>query len=438
MIFEYLFGRLVQMLKVAKDSICRILKGKNGLSTAILAHPPGLSTLGAVFSIGGQDGSVSGETFVTLKAKIFDAIQSPENAYRHGISTCVSIQKEFSVVTFQFLPEVSSKARTIFERMFDGRMPSSISAGMARHNMTQQEPLGLLTPKLKLESMACAASFDNPKHKIDVYTDSVSSVKVSDSILKSFKSKCLLIGSEDQAELLTQLGNSFPENNTKIDSVASKFTPGIISRKSSGFATAGDMLLKNPNNADVSLSWNAVPITSDKFFTYKVLEKLFGGGSSFSSEGLGVGTASSLLSKYVLYRLHSCEQIRAHFNPYSANGLFSVVFNVPGDDLKKAARMISNAINRADSISDETFRAAKEQAALEYLKMIDVGYVRFEEFGTQTLFFGEGKSSAGIVEAMRSVTKDDCMKVIEETMKSKPSVALIGKGNPIDVLENWK
>ena len=425
------------MLKVAREASCRIFTGKNGVKTGILAHPAGVSTLGAVFALGGQDGKHSGETYITLKSKVFEAISSPQSCYRYGISTHVAVEKENCAVLFQFLQESSARALAIFEKLFDGRTPSNISVGLARYDLGRQGLLGVATPATLLESLAYAASFDEPRAKTKVFPRVPERVAFNVDLLKRLSASCILIGSPDQQEALQKFSESLPKSVIAARPSRTHFAPGLIARERPKMGIVGGKVVKRPSNVDFAMAWEAGNVAAEDFFAFKVMEKVFGGGSAFSSDGLGVGTVSSLLSKHVLYRLPSCEDIRASFCPYRTNGLFTVTVNVPGDEMKRAGRMVKNAIDRLPEIDDGVLSAAKEQAILSHLKDLDSGKNRMLEFGNDLLCYGEGKSVAGVVSALRGVTKDQLCAAFKKTFASNPTVAVIGNGKPESVLEAW-
>ena len=112
--------------------------------------------------------------------------------------------------------------------------------------------------------------------------------------------------------------------------------------------------------------------------------------------------------------------------------------NIPSDHFQRLGRMIANAISRVPDVPDSSLAAAKEQAALEYLKAIDRGNLRFQEFAVQNLWLGEAKSAAGIVNALRSVTRTQILEAYKRTFATRPTIALIGQGNPNDLLAEWR
>ena len=426
------------MLKVARESGCRIFKAPNGVRTGILAHPSGVSTLGAIFAIGGQDGKHSGETYVTLKSKVFEAIGSAQTCYRHGISTHVAIGKESSAVLLQFLPESSERAFAIFERLFDGRKPSTINIGLARFDLNRQALLGAANPSTLLQSLSYSASFSEPGSKSKVFARAPDRVAFNESLLNRLSTSCVLVGSEDEQTTLEKFSERLPKSTISDRPAKTPFSPGLISRARHTAGVIGDKVLKRPDNVDFAMSWEAPNVTSHDYFVFKVMEKALGGGSSFSSDGLGVGTVSSLLSKHVLYRLVSCEDIRANYFPYQTNGMFAVTVNVPADAMKRASRMIGNAIAKLPEIDASTVEASKEQAVLEYLKGLDNSKNRMVEFGNQILWYGEGKAVSAIVDAIRSVTKEQLVDAFKKTFGTKPTVAVIGNAKPESAIEEWK
>lgn len=424
------------MLKLAADPQSSSLVLENGVKIAVLKHPRGLSTIGVHLSIGGIDSDRSGQSFITIGSKLRDAIGSPQYAFRKGISTKFDFHPEYANILFQFQPESTGSANIMLDKFFFDNKVSPIAVTESIEELSMQELMGNLRPSDILASSACAASFPGTKYSVECYTNDTKDLHPNQQILDNLQYNATFFGSADQIGQLKSLASTFKikKEEKKIEPIT--FQPGVNIRKSSGLSFSGNKLIKGANIPHLAISFPAGSIFSNDFYTYKVIQKIFGGGQAFSSEGLGAGL-NSLLYKNILARIPSVEEIRCKYEPYKVAGLMSIQFQAHEEKVPRITNALKYCIEQALQIGKEHLDSAREQAVLEYLKTIDQSQQRFVEFGTQYGLIGKSIAPATIVEAIRSVTISDVIKCVENSFKRKPSVSVIGDSDPELVYNAW-
>ena len=421
------------MLKLRKDPLSLLFTSKNGVSSALLKSPHSISAIGAFFSFGAEDSAKSGQSFLTLQAKLFDSIGSPENMFRFGITPIMEVKRDHSHVLVTFLRESEKQANDVLQKLFSNTPPSRHSLGMARKVLAEAEVAGEINTSCIFESAACAASYNEPCHRVEVFNDRPYELSPNNEILANLGSSALLFGSDDQENnlrsLAEKLGTYIPKKRKQ-----SVFNPGTFSKKSSKVVFRGNTREKYPDMELCVFSFPSVSYNADDFLAYKIIEKIFGGGSSFSSEGMGVGANSLLYTNAISF---STEFINSYFFPYEKNGLFSFGLKASPDAFRMVSRKLAHTAKKAFEINDELFEGAKEQAVFGILKETEKIEDRFSNFALQNSIWGEAKETSSIVEAIRSVPKSQVLKCLEKTFSSPPSVSIIGSTKPEELQESW-
>jgi hypothetical protein len=391
--------------------------------------------LGVALPWGSQDGRISGDALFTIHAKIFDALGSPEDAFRNCVSSLCIVKNDVSVVNFTFRPEMVKEGMAVMERFLSNKSPAPEALALSRDSLNAQgDDLSELVREL-----AVTASFSDERSKRRPHALSAKDIDAltpNSVFVSGLGPSSLLFGSSDRESNLLQMADMFSSQTSKREIAnPTPFTPGVFVHRTSGVKMLGDKLLKRPDYSHVCLSWPGPSVTSDSFFTFHVLSKLFGGGTMFSSEGLGIGY-SSILYQRVLGRSLGCEDVGCHLMSSRSNGLVEISFQSSVNTIKKTSQLIKLAVDCALKATEDEIDAGRERAVMSYLKSID-GPNRFLEAGIHEVQWGEMKDPAGVVNGLRSVTRDQIFKAIENTFKGIPSVAVIGDGKPEDANGVW-
>lgn len=422
------------MLNLHKNPLSSIKIAKNGVKTALLKSVEGISAIGAYFSIGAEDSPNSGQTFLTFHAKLLDSIGSPENMFRYGITPYLNVHRENANLLLTFLPESTKYANMVLDQMFSRQTPSKQSIATTYKILSEQEKAGTITFEEIFEEVAHSASYNDPKHRIGVYNNNPYTLTANEDILTKLKSSAVLFGTADEENNLLSLAASLSSPKLK-EFNESQFISGICSKKASTEAFRGSILQKNQEMRYGVLSFPASSYLSDDYFVYKVIQKIFGGGSEFSSEGLGVGI-NSLIYKNALS--FGTEFLRCFYFPSQKNGLISFGFKAEQDSMELITKKLARCVKKALKLDDYLFTLGKEEAVDELLKSTDNAHFRLLNFGKQAMIWGEPKDTSDIINSIRAVTKDQIIKCLEKTFSITPSVGIIGEKDPQILQQKWK
>lgn len=423
------------MYKIRSNPLSSTHISKNGIKTATLQTAGGLSLIGAMFKIGSCDSDESGETFLTLQSKILESIGKPEDCYRNGIEAHLRVFKDYSAVFLSFMKESERKANIMLDRFFSNERPSKQSIEIAQSILTQQEAFGNIPFEQSLEGVACAASFDDPRQKINIYTNKKID-KINMKIIEELKSKAMLIGTKDQERELIDLANSFRINraNENLNEHKMIFKSGFYVEKSSHQMMYGNKLIQHADYPKIAISFPAASFKSDDYLAYKVIKNILGGGKQFSSEGIGNGLNSLLYTKALSY---GCECLQCEFWPYQNNGLISIIAKVHKGSIKPLTQRIKDCIEIATKLDDEFVEMSKEQTINSDLKHIDSHINKMLEFGKEHLLIGESKDQNHIINSIRSLKKNKIIECIKNSFSVKPAISVIGDYDPQLILDAW-
>ena len=412
----------------------------NGLQCAFLNYPKGLSTIGVALKIGVQDSKLSGQTFLTLQSKLFDALKSPEEAFKYGITPTLQVFNDYSVVFLQFIPECSGQAQKVLHRFLSDQYPSHQSIIQSRYEMKNMELFGIVQPKDVILSLAHSASFGN-QYTSTLLSEDPINLNPSKEILSSLQSRIIPIASSDMESTILNIASSLPHTNSKYDILPKRetalFKSSEIVKQSSHLTFSGSRLIKNSKMSHSAISFPAPSASHNDFYVYNVLEKLYGGGSQFSSEGYGVGF-SSILYSHILGK-YPIEEIRACYTPGLYNGLLSFWFKADPNAFHNISRSLKRSLKLAvnNALKNDKVETAKEQAILHYLKTIDKGSDLFLDFGCGLIGQGKTRSSKEIIQKLENVSKEDIIRCARNFLQNKPSIALIGHGDIKALSSPW-
>ena len=259
-------------------------------------------------------------------------------------------------------------------------------------------------------------------------------MRPNDAILTNLKSSAILFGTADEESNLTSLAASLGTYKPK-EYKELKFTSGICSKKATTEAFKGSVLQNNQEMRYGVLSFPAASSQSDDYFTFKVIQKIFGGGSEFSSDGLGVGINSLIYKNCLSF---GTEFLRCFYFPGQKNGLLSFGFKAEQDSMELITKKLARCVKKALELNDYLFKLGKEEAVDEFLKSTDNAHLRLFDFGKQAMIWGEAKDTTSIIDSIRSVSKDKIINCLKETFSHLPSVGIIGEKDPQILQQKWK
>jgi len=409
----------------------------NGVKCAFLPNNGGLSAIGAVFSMGSKDAKDNGQMFLSMQAKLLDAIGSPQNAFKNGISTTLDVQKEHSTILFEFMPESEKMARIFLDNFFSVAPPTPNSINFARNILSSQEILGNIPPSKMFESVACASSCDDKTYSIDTFNNNPAALVIIPSLQTKLLSNSVFFGSLDQESSVSSFASAQRVVMEKKDYRPPKFVSGLLQKPASGLKFSGTKLLKSPDLPKVSISFPAPSLAQSEFNAMKIISKIFGGGSSFSSEGLGTGL-NSLCYKHLLSKSPECEEVRTNYRVYSSFGLLSFDITAPSSELEFLSGNLKKCCDSIGEIDESAIKAAKEQTIVEYLKSIDNSTSLFLDFASSIALSGKWNDPMSTIKNIREVTRNSVIEVAKSSFSNKPSVGILGNADPSIVFQKWK
>jgi predicted Zn-dependent peptidase len=199
---------------------------------------------------------------------------------------------------------------------------------------------------------------------------------------------------------------------------------------------SGNQLVKVPEYPHVCLGFPAASAADNDYFAFRVIKQLFGGSRSFSSEGLGSGQRSLLITG-VMNRSWEVEAAHCEHSANHTDGLLGIRVQAERSFVDKVLGLVKGAVRDAHEASSDAVEMAKELAVTSYLRAIDKSEKKLQEFAKQNLWFGEAKDAAGVVERIREVTREETLAAIKKCFAVAPATAVIGAMTAEQIAEIW-
>jgi hypothetical protein len=410
----------------------------NGVPIHLLNTPRGVCTIGAIFPLGSIHSKTSGETNITLQAKLLEAVGSRENVFMHQLQPTICGQREFSYSHIQFLPEKTDVAVEIFLKLIDGKPVSKGKFQECLIANQNAENLGKYCNERKYFDLSCLSSFkDKRYHNLEyrvINPDSTGKEQPTpnESILSDIPHCCELIGTIDMKETLEKIGMSLVPYSNKPLIITPGFHSGKFQYKYEQAAIQGSKISQQQDMSIVTITYPSASIKSNDRVAYDVLEKTFGGGTSFSSEGLGMGLSSKLYMN-VVSGVPGCRESFANNFSLSTNGRFTLNFVVPPQHVKLACQRVKKTIDEILNSTESMVEESKKLVLSSNAKKIRNAQDRVNDVADAVLFQTNPKSSKEYREAIKSVTKEHLLRVANYSLTQKPAIGILGSGDPDEI-----
>jgi len=164
-----------------------------------------------------------------------------------------------------------------------------------------------------------------------------------------------------------------------------------------------------------------------EFIATCVLNMIMGGGSSFSAGGPGKGMYTRLYMN-VLNRQHWIQHAAALNHSYADSGVFCILGSCHPSHLRELVEIMCNEmVGMAGTVNTVEFNRAKKQLQSMLLMNLESRPVVFEDVARQVLSSGSRKDPTFYIEAIERVKPEDVVAVAKRMLKTKPSVAALGK-----------
>lgn len=409
----------------------------NGVPIHLLDTPRGVCTIGAIFPFGSIHSKTSGETNVTLHTKLLEAVGSKERVFTHQLQPTICGKREFSYAHIQFLPESTDVAVESFLKLIDGKPVSENKFQECLLANKNAENLGKYGNESKYFDLACFSSFADKRYKnseYDVINDENTKNKISpnEAILSDIPHCCELIGTVDMKEMLEKIGKKLVPYPHKPMIVTPAFHAGKFQYNHEEATIQGSKISQQTNMSIVTITYPSAGIKSNDRVAYDVLEKIFGGGTSFSSEGLGMGLSSKLYMN-VVGGIYGCREAFANNFPLSTNGRFTINFVVPPKLIKPACECVKKTINEVLQSTEEMVEESKKLVLSANAKKIRNAQDRVNDVADAVLFGTSPKSSNEYREAIKSVSREHLLRVAHDSLTQKPAIGILGIGDPDEI-----
>lgn len=213
--------------------------------------------------------------------------------------------------------------------------------------------------------------------------------------------------------------SNFPSGNIKsIQRGSSKYVGGLLKL---------ERQLKEPF-VKVSLAFEVGGWQDmDSAITTCVIQKLLGGGSSFSAGGPGKGMYSKLFLE-VLNREYWVESIEAFMTISDETGLLGIDCACPPEAVTNAIVTIVTQLMKLACVpvTDEELSRAKNMLKSSLMMNLESNLVLSEDLTRQYMTFGIREDPTLTCDKIDKVTKEDIMNLTKVMLAKQPSIACVG------------
>lgn len=408
----------MSIIKSTQDSVL-------GNKFGILHHDHGLSALGCIMPIGTIHGKGSGSSFISFQTLVSNAIKSPITAFSQVLVPHVEINREYSIVLFRTLSENRNLLINSVGEFLTSNNSHTIKQNIHEANvfLRNQNLLGNYTFPMKMEDAACNASFIEDNYKYSNFDVQNSVIEPDPDLIKMAQGSAILFGSSDMANEVCMFASTI-KNKTKLQRTRPTFTPGVYTRRADSEKIQGNKLVKYKEFPLCTISFPFREVDKVSESTLKVISKLLGGGSSFSSEGLGTGL-NSILYRDVLAKFYTCNEIRSIVRDFNEISLFSFDFQISEDSIGSLCKKLKLVLDDIPNVADELLESAKELVILDRLKSLDSFSDQYRDFAVH-LLTGEKYDVTEDIKIIRNVTKSNVTRVCKKLFSVAPSIGSFG------------
>ncbi|EGV63619.1 Mitochondrial-processing peptidase subunit alpha [Yamadazyma tenuis] len=198
-----------------------------------------------------------------------------------------------------------------------------------------------------------------------------------------------------------------------------------------------------PELYHMQIGFETTGLLNDELYSLAVLQKLLGGGSSFSAGGPGKGMFSRLYTR-VLNQYAFIENCTSFNHSYVGSGLFGINISASPNAAHVMPQIIGfefSSLLEPNAISDSEFNRAKNQLISTLLYNVESKLAALEDLGRQIQCQNKLVSIDEMIEKINALTIKDLTKVVEKLISSNPSVVLQGDreafGNLDDVFKHF-
>jgi len=188
------------------------------------------------------------------------------------------------------------------------------------------------------------------------------------------------------------------------------------------------------NAEQVAIAFPTNGVAHRDFYTWLIIDSVIGESSYFSSGGPGKG-----MHALAVKMLHLCvpaTHIQVLRESYKSHGLFGLIYKGTQDSAETLFEHITQNLKALDKkITKEELSRARNILKSKVVMNMEGQQTRIEEIAANYKKYSGKIEIDNYMEKLDSVTYDQVIELVRQTLKQKPSVAAIGN---FDFLKNMK
>jgi processing peptidase subunit alpha len=167
---------------------------------------------------------------------------------------------------------------------------------------------------------------------------------------------------------------------------------------------------------------------SESLYAMCVLEKLLGGGSSFSAGGPGKGMYTRLYLD-VLNQHHWIESAQSFVVPHQDNGILGIDASCKGENIQYLYQVILNEFLRlaTEDVTPIELNRAKNMLRSQLMMQLESRIVICEDIARQYATYGERVLPEMTCEKIEKVTTAEIRNLVRTMLAQPPSIVCIGE-----------
>lgn len=183
-----------------------------------------------------------------------------------------------------------------------------------------------------------------------------------------------------------------------------------------------------PELYHIQIAYQTAGLLTDELYVLAILQKLLGGGSSFSAGGPGKGMFSRLYTR-VLNQYGFIENCTSFNHQYVGSGLFGINVSATPQAAQAMPQIIAfefSSMLESNAITQSEFDRAKNQLISSLLYNVESKLASLEDLGRQVQCQNKLISIDEMIEKINAVQINDLVEVVRKLVNSTPSIVMQG------------
>lgn len=205
-----------------------------------------------------------------------------------------------------------------------------------------------------------------------------------------------------------------------------------------------------PELYHIQVGFETTGLLNDDLYSLATLQKLLGGGSSFSAGGPGKGMFSRLYTQ-ILNQYPYVENCQCFNHSYIDSGIFGITLSLVPQAAGVGVQMIGNELSKLltkeNGMTMNEVERAKKQLISSLLMNVESRLAKLEDLGRQIQCQGKITTVDEMVEKINRLTSSDLKNVLEKVITGNvvtkgvssglPSVVMQGERESFGDVEFW-